>query len=146
MLVWTFAAPREVCAAECGQMGLEKPWNTTGERRPVRPRVGNSRPSRHEWPRVGTLHPLPEIVELGKAILRRIARNDAGVDGTYRGPNNPIRFDSHLAQRLVYADLVGTEGATALKHKHDLSVRLPAKFIDRLLNHCLGHVTHLSLP
>src|SRR5262249_14066497 len=86
-----------------------------------------------------------ELIELRQAILRLIACYDARIDSTNRGADDPIRFDSRLVQCLIYANLVGAEGPTALKHEHDLSVRLFAKFIDRSLDHRLGHVTHPSL-
>src|SRR5215831_10488345 len=136
---------RDVCAPECWQIGLEESGNATGKCRPVRPRVGDSRPRRHERPCVWTLHPLPELVERGEAVLRLIACDDARVDSTYRGTDDPIRFHSRLVQRLIYANLVGAQGSTALKDQNDLPVRLSAKFIDRVLNHCFGHVAHRSL-
>src|SRR6516225_3185484 len=130
---------------ECRQMGLEKSGNASHKCRPVRPRVGNSRPSRYEWPRTRALHSAPELVELGEAILWLIACDDAGVDCANRCADNPIRFDLRLVQRLVYANLISSEGSAALENKHYLSARPCAEFVNRFLNHCFGHAAHGGL-
>jgi hypothetical protein len=45
-------------------------------------------------------------------------------------------------QRLIYTNLVGSQGSAALKDEYHLSVCLSAEFIDGCLNHSFGHVTH----
>src|SRR6516225_7464418 len=69
---------RDVRSPERRQMGLEKSGNASDKGRPVRPRVGDPRPSRQERPATRALHPAPELVELGETILRLVARDDAG--------------------------------------------------------------------
>src|SRR5262249_561452 len=133
-------------APECGRIGLEKSGNAAGKGRPIRPCVGNSRPGRCKRPRIGPLHLPPKLIELSEAILRCVSCNDAGVDGTDRGANDPIRFDARLVQRLVYTDLVGAERSTALEDEHHLSLGIRAKFIDCISNHCLRRAIHRGLP
>ena len=58
--------------------------------------------------------------------LRRVAGDEAGVDGADRGADDPVRLDAGLVQRLVDAGLVGAERAAALEHEHDLPVVLGA--------------------
>src|SRR6516225_10700249 len=97
-----------VRSPECRQMRLKKPGDASQKGRPVRPRVRHSRPSRCERPSTRALHPVPELVELGEPVLWLIARDDAGVDGTNRRADDPIRLDPRLMKRLIYANLVST--------------------------------------
>src|SRR6516225_6873997 len=131
---------------KCSRIGLEKAGNAAGKGRPVRPSVGNSSPGRRKRPRIGPLHFPPKLVELSEAILRCVACNDAGIDGTDRGADDPIRFDARLVQCLVYTNLVGAERSAALEDEHHLSAGICAKFIDRISNHCLRHAIHRGLP
>src|SRR5215472_15293058 len=101
-------------------MRLKKSGDASEKGRPIRPLIRHSGPSRCERPNTRTLHPVPELVELGEAVLCLIARDDAGVDGTDRRADDPIRFDPRLMKRLVYANLIGTQGSPALQDKHDL--------------------------
>src|SRR6516164_5886800 len=57
----------------------------------------------------------------------------------------PIGLDPCFMQRLIYTNLVGSQGSAALKDEYHLSVCLSAEFIDGCLNHSFGHVTHRSL-
>src|SRR6516225_9790454 len=108
------------------------------------PTTRKSCPSRFEWPCVGALDPLPELVQCGEAMRRLVACDDAGVDSTNRGTDDPIGLDPCFVQGLIYTNLVGPQGSTALKDEYHLSIRLSAKFIDRL-NLGFGHVTHRNL-
>ena len=62
-------------------------------------------------------------------VLRRIAGDQAGVDGADRGADDPVRLDAGLMQRLVDAGLVGAERAAALQHQHDLARQVLAPAI-----------------
>src|SRR5215469_11145858 len=99
---------RDMRAPECWPIGLEESGDTADECRPARPRVGDGGPSGNDWRADATLHSVPELVEFGEAILRLIARNDAGVDGADRCADDPIRFNPRLVQRLIDTNLIGT--------------------------------------
>jgi hypothetical protein len=53
--------------------------------------------------------------------LRRVAGDQAGIDGADRGADDPVRLDAGLVQRLIDAGLIGPERAAALQHEHDLA-------------------------
>ena len=67
------------------------------------------------------LHLLPEFAQPRQPVLRRIARDQAGIDGADRGADDPVRLDAGFVQRLIDAGLVGAERAAALQHQHDLA-------------------------
>src|SRR6516164_4201500 len=100
---------RHVRAPECRQIGFEKCRDATDKCQPLRP-LGKSCPSRFEWPCVGALDPLPELVQCGEAMRRLVACDDAGVDSTNRGTDDPIGLDPCFVQGLIYTNLVGPQG------------------------------------
>jgi len=63
----------------------------------------------------------PERLELLQPALTRIARHDRGIDGADRGPREPFGLVARLVERLIGADLIGTQGAAALQHQRHLS-------------------------
>src|SRR5690349_10441787 len=57
----------------------------------------------------------PEGLQLGDPVLRLIAGDEAGIDRTDRGADDPVGLDAGLMQRLVDAGLVGAERSAALQ-------------------------------
>ena len=64
---------------------------------------------------------LPEFLESRHPVGWIVAGDEAGVDRADRGADHPVRLDAGLMQRLVDADLVGTQRAATLQHQHDLA-------------------------
>jgi len=102
------------------RIGLEESAKAGRDRHHVcgqRPDQGHSR-SELRQPRMR--HPAPEFFKARQASLRRIAGNEAGIDGSDRGADHPVRFNAGLAEGLVDADLISTERPAALEHENDL--------------------------
>ena len=76
-------------------------------------------------PRRIILHPTPEFGQRVDPLMRLIADNQTGVDGSDRCADDPIRFDAGLMQRLIDTRLIGSKGAPALEDERDLG-RLPS--------------------
>src|SRR5262245_60119625 len=106
-------------AEEGKRVGLEESRNPAEQGRPVRRRVGQLRPAR-QAPELLAPHPAPELLQPVEAILRLVARDQAGIDGADRGADDPIRLDTRLVQSLIHTRLVGAERAPALEDENDL--------------------------
>src|SRR5262245_8446946 len=112
--------PERIMRAEEGKrIGLEEARNAAEQRRPVGGRVGQLRPAR-QAPELLAPHPAPELLQPVEAVLRLVARDQAGIDGADRGADDPIRLDARLVQGLIDARLVGAERAPALEDENNL--------------------------
>src|SRR5260370_12755906 len=85
--------------------------------------VGEVVPERHSLPERAALHAAPEFLQSGETLLDGVAANDASIDGTDRGADDPVGFDAGLMQRFIDAALVSPERAAALHDEHDLPLR-----------------------
>jgi len=68
-----------------------------------------------------------EIPELAQALdppLRRIARDERGIEGPDRHADEPVRRVAELGKRLVHACLVRAERTAALQRQRDALVAL----------------------
>ena len=111
-----------IAVAGMGQrVGPEEAGNAVGHRRPVGQLFVEARKDVAKTPDRILLHPLPEFAQPRQPVLRRIAGDQAGVDGADRGADDPVRLDAGLVQRLIDAGLIGAERAAALQHQHDLA-------------------------
>jgi hypothetical protein len=119
----TFRAQRQQ-AEKRRRIGLEEIVKAAGNDRHVcRPLPEQRRHPgqlRERW----MCDPAPEFLEARQALLRRVAGNQARIDGADRGADHPVRLDAGFAQRLIDADLVGAERAAALQHEDDLAKAL----------------------
>ena len=112
---------QRIAVAGMGQrVGPEEAGNAVGHRRPVRELFVEARKDVSKTPDRILLHLLPEFAQARQPVLRRIAGDQAGIDGADRGADDPVRLDAGLVQRLVDAGLIGAERAAALQHQHDL--------------------------
>ena len=59
----------------------------------------------------------PEVTQPLDAVLRRVARNDCGVDGANRDARHPVRSYLGLVKCLVDARLIGTQRTPALQQQ-----------------------------
>ncbi len=112
------------------RIGFEEAGNAMGHGRPGRQRIGDAGPGGERAPQGLALHAVPELPELVEAIPGGIAGDDARVDRSDRGADDPIGLDFRLVQGLVDAALIGAERAAALQDEHDLPVRLLADHVD----------------
>ncbi len=107
--------------SEKGQtVRLEEPRNAGDDRLPVRQRLRKLRPAAIDIPRRPVRHPLPELLERRQTVVRLVAGDQAGVDRTDRGADDPVWLDAALVQRLVDACLKCAESTTSLKDQHNL--------------------------
>jgi hypothetical protein len=63
----------------------------------------------------------PEFPQARQAIRYSVAGNQACVDCPYGGTDRPVRLDACIVQRLINADLVGSQSTAALQHQNDLA-------------------------
>jgi hypothetical protein len=98
----------------------EKAGNAVGHRRPIRELFVEVRQDVAKAPDRALLHLLPEFAKARQPVQRRVAGDQAGVDGADRGADDPVRLDPGLMQGLIDAGLIGAERAAALQHQHDL--------------------------
>ena len=103
---------------------------TPERRRTCRQGIRDAGPGRQRAPEDVALHAAPEFPEPVEAMLDRIAGDDAGVDRTDRGADDPIGLDFRLVQGLIDAALIGAQRAAALQDEHNLPVRLLADHVD----------------
>jgi hypothetical protein len=101
-------------------VGPEETGNSIGHRRPIRQLFIEAGKNVAKFPDRILLHLLPEFAQTRQPVLRRVAGDQAGIDGADRGADNPVRLDAGLMQRLVDAGLEGAQRAAALQHQHDL--------------------------
>ena len=66
-------------------------------------------------------HAVPEFLQHGQTLVRRIAGDQGRVDGADRGADDPVGLDAGFVQRLVDSGLVGAERAATLEDEHDLA-------------------------
>ena len=111
-------------------MALEEARDADGHGGKGGDAVGEVVPERHSFPERAALHAAPEFLQSGETMLDGVAANDASVDGTDRGADDPVRFDAGLMQRFIDAALVSPERAAALHDEHDLPLRRIAECID----------------
>src|SRR5271169_4565389 len=78
-------------------------------------------PSSKESPRGLLLHASPELAQFRQPLLWGVPDDQARIDSTDRGADDPIRLDAGLMQRLIDAGLVRAQRAAALKNENDLS-------------------------
>ncbi len=90
-----------------GELGGEGPLAEQRRKRGILP----PRPIFHRRPEFA--HPLD-------ALLRRVARNQAGIDGPARGADHPVGLDARLVKRLIDPALIRIECPAALESENDL--------------------------
>jgi hypothetical protein len=103
------------------RIGREEAWYAAHQGRPVGPFIAESRQDTAKVQPRGLLHPAPEFAQSRQAVLRRVSSDEAGVDGSNRRTDDPVRLDASFLQRLVHACLIGSQRAAALQHEHDLT-------------------------
>jgi hypothetical protein len=54
----------------------------------------------------------------GKAFGARTTSDDRGTNSTDRRTDHPVEIDTSLIERLIDANLVGTQRSTALEHQN----------------------------
>ena len=140
-------AERIAVAGMSQRIGPEETGNAVGHRRPVRElSLKPGKMSRKLQIRI-LLHLLPELAQARQPVLRRIAGDQAGVDGADRGADDPVRLDAGLVQRLVDAGLIGAKRAAALQHQHDLPRPGPRRAISSSAkNRIVLNIFHVTLP
>jgi hypothetical protein len=102
------------------RIGPEEAGDAVGDRGPVRKLFVEAGNDVAKAPDRMLLHLLPELAQARQTVLRRVARDQAGIDRADRGADNPVRLDAGFMQRLVDAGLIGAKRAAALQHQHDL--------------------------
>jgi hypothetical protein len=102
-------------------IGLEKAGNASSNREPVCDRPAKQRQSRHCLMERALLYTAPEFSQARQAIRCVVAGNQACVDCSYGGTDHPVRLNTGFVQRLVNADLVGSQSTAALQHQNDLA-------------------------
>ena len=70
-------------------------------------------------------------LSFGKTVLDFVAGNEASIDGTDRGADQPVGLDARFVQRLINAALISSKRTAALQHEHDLAVIVVADLVDR---------------
>jgi hypothetical protein len=82
----------------------------------------------------------PEFPQARQAIRYSVAGNQACVYCPYGGTDHPVRLDACIVQRLINADLVGSQSTAALKYRNDLADiwRQRGAAPTRLVNHCFA--------
>src|SRR5260370_24465760 len=118
---WPVSAKRIVVAGMGERIGPEEPGNSVCYRRPVGQFFVEAGEYLAKAPDRLLLHPLPEFLQARHAVLRRIAGDEARIDGTDRCADNPVRLNSSLVQRLIDACLIRSKRAAALQYQHDLT-------------------------
>src|SRR6476660_3655696 len=105
---------------ECERIGTEEGRDATADREHVARRGGkpSGQAARYEHV-VGDSR--PEFAKLVETLIGFAADNECGVDCADRRADDPLRRNSCFVQRLIDADLVSAEGATALEHKYSLT-------------------------
>ena len=103
------------------RIGPEETWNAMGHGRPIGQLLVEAGKRGAPVPYRLLLHPLPELLQARQAVLGRVAGNEARIDRTDRGADDPVRLDAGFVQGLVDPGLVRAERAAALKHEHDLT-------------------------
>ena len=117
----TVGAERIVVAGMGQRIGPEETGNSVGHRRPVGQFFVEAGKRVAKIPDRILLHPLPEFLQPRQTVFRRIAGDQAGIDGADRGADDPVRLDAGFVQRLIDAGLIGAKRAAALQHQHDLA-------------------------
>jgi hypothetical protein len=84
----------------------EKAGDAASEGCPVRDRFEDPGPRSSCAESRFALYAMPEFVKPGKAILAAVSGYETGIDGTDRGADDPIGFDSRFMQRLIDAGLI----------------------------------------
>ena len=72
-------------------------------------------------PERAVLDPAPELLKARQPLARRIAGDQAGVDGADRGADHPVGLQPDLLHRFIDAGLIGAQRAAALEHQHHLT-------------------------
>jgi hypothetical protein len=67
---------------------------------------------------------MPELAQALDPPLRRIARDERGIEGPDRHADEPVRRVAELDKRLVHARLVRAERTAALQRQRDALVAL----------------------
>ena len=116
-----FCAQRNFLTHKSQRVGFEKRRYAAHHRahRPQRTEQICKRPVKN----LAMLDAAPEFAQLIKAVTRFIARNQCRIDRANRGSDHPIGFDPSFVQRLIDADLIGTERAAALEDQYRLTER-----------------------
>jgi len=118
------------CVSE--RIGPEEASNAVRDGRPVGELLVEARKHLAEIPDRILLHPFPELAQACDPVLDLVAGDQARVDGTDRGADDPVRLDAGLMQGLVDAGLIGAERAATLEHQHDLAGQVLGKLLDAL--------------
>ncbi len=84
------------------------------------------------WDELVVLYTRPELAQFLEALAGLASGDERRVDRSDRRADHPLRGDSGLVQRLVYADLIGAERASALEDENGLAER----------GHFLGERSH----
>ena len=137
-------AERIAVAGMRQRVGPEEAGNAVGHGRPIGQLFVEAGKDVAKTPDRVLLHPLPEFPQPRQPVLRRIAGDQAGIDGADRGADDPVRLDAGFVQRLIDAGLVGAERAAALQHQHDLAGRILAERLQRRT--IVLDVIHVTLP
>ena len=71
---------------------------------------------------------LPEVAQLGHAVLRRVPGDQGRVDRADRNSGHPVGMQIRLCESLVDTSLIGTERTTALQQQGNaFEGRTPAR-------------------
>ena len=137
---------RIVVAGVGQRIGPEEPGNAVDHGRPVGQLFIEAGKRARKAPDRTLLHPLPEFLQARQAVFRRIAGDQAGIDGADRGADDPVRLDAGFVQRLIDAGLIGSQRAAALQHQHDLAGQCLAQRLQVMRRPLVMSVFHVSLP
>lgn len=102
----------------------EKAGNALSQRAPLRPAPIESEERALKAPVRLVLYAAPECVQPLKSVLWLVSGYKTRVDGADRGPDDPVRLDPGLLQRLIHTGLVGSQCTASLQHENDLARQL----------------------
>src|SRR5262249_1797687 len=92
-------------------IGFEEAGDTPVQRVPQGQGLRKVRPSRKSVPDRLVRHAPPEILERRQAPFRLVASNQASIDGTNGGADDPVWLYASFVQSLIDAGLIGAERA-----------------------------------
>ena len=138
---------RIVVAGVGQRIGSEEPRDPVRHGRPVEQLFVEAWKRARKAPDRTLLHPFPELLQAGQTVFRRIARDQAGIDGADRGADDPVRLDAGFVQRLVDAGLIRRRARRrpAAPVRSGRAEVLPSalRFCG---DRCVMRVLHVSLP
>ena len=116
-----FRPERNMRPHEGHRVGLEEGRNAGGDGEHAGDQRAEHRHRAKQAVQRAMLHAAPEFLETREPVAGLAARDQAGVDGADRSADHPVGLDAGLVQRLVDADLVGTQRPATLEDQHALA-------------------------